>query len=141
RLQETDRGVNIPHEEVSVFKSSSHRFPLWRCSMVHRPTFVLRQGGPSASSMEQRRNPALACSTLVRRSFVKSELHDGAPDNRESLRPANYRLKVPLLKGPPTCSCQQMESQNHKSSIQWNDQTSRAATTPSAKQSCSRTRQ
>ncbi len=38
-------------------------------------TIVLRQGGPSASNMEQGRNPALACSTLVSRFVVAS--HSG----------------------------------------------------------------
>jgi hypothetical protein len=38
-----------------------------RMSLI-RLTFVLRQGGPRAFSMEQGRNPALAWSTFVERS-------------------------------------------------------------------------
>src|SRR5258708_40165001 len=37
-------------------------------------TLVLRRGGPRAFDMETRRNPAVACSTLVRPSSRTSEL-------------------------------------------------------------------
>src|SRR6266478_4760779 len=39
---------------------------MW-CVMLSGLTFVLRQGGPGAFDCPQRRNPALAWSTLVRR--------------------------------------------------------------------------
>ena len=41
-----------------------------------RPTVVLRQGGPSTFSMQETRNPALACSTFVRTHMLTSEFSD-----------------------------------------------------------------
>lgn len=38
--------------------------------MIAALTFAVRQGGPSASSMPQNDDPALACTALVRRSVI-----------------------------------------------------------------------
>lgn len=62
----TTSGASIRTEAAQVFRRYEEAF-IFSLLRIH-PTFVLRQGGPSASSMEQRSNPAIACSTLVRKS-------------------------------------------------------------------------
>src|SRR3989442_11656962 len=54
----TDTG-QIRHNRMKSTRDIRLEFPNW-------PTLVLRQGGTNACSMKQRRNPALASSTLVR---------------------------------------------------------------------------
>src|SRR2546422_883684 len=59
--------VKAPHWPKQEQCSSREKLPQEMLVAHSWPTFVLRQGGPSAFNCQRRRNPALACSTLVSR--------------------------------------------------------------------------
>src|SRR4051812_6860421 len=59
----------IPFVMIFWLMPKRENDPFHTFMLLNVRTIVVRQGGPSASDMEQERSPALACTTLVSRAF------------------------------------------------------------------------